>query len=156
VRRHAPIALATLAAAGLPVWAVAGAATADGASAHAAHAISVRDEAKLRKVSQSGNSLSEEGPATGTLAGTATASISTSGTFVKVKAVLHVSGGTITVTGEGHLTTGGGTEVSFSAPGRVTGGTGKYKHAAGSGTVYGAENRVTHNARIQVVGHLSY
>ncbi len=155
-RGHAPIGVAMLAALTLGVAAVAGAAVADGQSAHAARSISVREEANLHKTGQSGNSLSEQGSVTGTLSGTATATISTSGTFVKVTAVLHLSGGTLTVQGEGQLNSTHGTEVSFKAPGAVKNGTGSFSHASGKGTVYGSENRVTHNARIQVVGHLNY
>jgi hypothetical protein len=152
-REHAPIGLA---AALLAVGATGAVTAAAGQSAVAAHTISVKDEAALHATHKSGSRLTEEGSATGTLRGTATANISTSGPHVEVTAVLHVSGGTITVFGSGTLNTGGGTEVSFKAPGHVTGGTGKYSHVSGKGTVYGSLNRVNDSARIQVEGHLSY
>lgn len=155
-RRHAPIGVAVVAALTLSVAAVVSAAVADGQSAHAARTVSVREEANLVKTGQTGNSLDEKGSVTGTLKGRATATISTSGTYVKVTAVLYLSGGTLTVQGEGQLNSTHGTEVSFKAPGAVKNGTGAYSHASGKGTVYGSENRVTHNARIQVVGRLNY
>jgi hypothetical protein len=154
-RGHAPIGVATLAALTLTVAAVVSTAVADGQPAHAARATAVKEEANLHLTGRTGNSLSEQGSVTGTLSGTATATISTSGESVKVTAVLHLSGGTITVQGEGQLNSTHGTEVSFKAPGSVKNGTGAYKHASGKGTVYGSENRVTHSARIQVIGRLN-
>ena len=155
-RARATVALGFVATAAVAVATISSAPAAAGATATAARAISVREEAALRKTSESGNTLQEYGSVTGTLRGTATASISTSGTFVHVTAVLHVSGGTITVSGEGQLNANHGTEVSFKAPGRVTKGSGAFAHASGKGIVYGSENRSTHNVKIQVVGKLNY
>jgi hypothetical protein len=70
---------------------------------------------------------------------------------------LYVKGGD-TLSGHGHGTINLGIDpyTSFAGTGSVTHGTGRYRHATGSGHFYGAENRLSHRGTIQVEAALRY
>jgi hypothetical protein len=112
--------------------------------------------AHLHYVSAQGSYLVEEGQASGALAGTVsarvriTADISGSFTF-------HAHGGSVHGYGSAKLNESGG-YASFGGMLKVVGGTGRYAHASGSGSLYGVYNRRSPRLEltIQTTGDLSY
>src|SRR5579864_7818112 len=130
-----------------------------GPSAGAPTATSARSErlkivAHLHYVSSEGSYLLEEGSASGQLGGTVkarirvTAGIAGSFTF-------YPRGGSIRGRGSGTLHESG-SYASFGGSLTVLGGSGRYKHAHGSGGLYGVYNRQTLGVTIQTTGNLSY
>jgi hypothetical protein len=130
-----------------------------GAKPRASRARTARSErlavtAHLDYVDAKGSYLTEEGRASGPLAGLVkarirvTADISGSFTF-------YPRGGTISGSGVGTLHESG-RYASFGGTVTVLGGTGRYAHARGGGRLYGVYNRDTLDVTIQTTGILSY
>ncbi len=120
----------------------------------AARTLNASDEAHLHLIHASGSQLIEEGRATGAIPGTVKASFTVEAT-VAGTFTIYTRGGSITGRGSGTLR-GTGTYASFGGSLTVTGGTGRYKHAHGSGGLYGTVNRRTEALVVQITGHLSY
>jgi hypothetical protein len=110
--------------------------------------------AHLRYLTAKGAYLLEEGPASGPLAGTVKARVrftaDISGSFE-----FYPHDGSISGYGSAKLHESG-TYVSFGGTVKITGGTGRYAHARGSGGLYGVYNRRTLALTIQTTGSLSY
>jgi hypothetical protein len=110
--------------------------------------------AHLRYVTARGSYLLEEGSAVGPLAGAVKARIrftaDISGSFA-----FYPRGGSITGYGSGKLHESG-TYVSFGGTVTITGGTGRFAHARGSGGLYGVYDRRTLGLTIQTTGDVSY
>jgi hypothetical protein len=122
--------------------------------ARAARRLNGNAEAHLRYVRSSGSSLVEEGPVSGGISG-------------QLHAVLHVGAtfsGSFTfqtrageINGHGSARPhGSGRYESFSGSEVVTGGTGRYTHAHGRGSMYGTFDRRTYDVTIQTRGTLYY
>jgi hypothetical protein len=122
----------------------------------AARTSSVNDKARLTLVGGSGNTLIEEGRSYGSLPGRIRVSLRLNGTTVASGFTLYLSGGSITGHGNGKLNVGRGTYASFAGWLTISRGTGRYRHASGSGNLYGAINRNDDSAIVQAVGHLRY
>jgi hypothetical protein len=142
--------LSAIAAAALPAAAVGGA----GARAHAARTISVNDTGRLHLVGSSGNTLVEEGQASGSLPGKVRAKLAVSSNTVRATFTIYLHGGSISGYGTARLNVGRGVYASFGGSLSVSRGTGHYAHVSGSGGLYGTINRNTDDATVQVVGHL--
>ena len=145
------------------VGVVAGASTALGAgfahrSARAARVISVNDKAELHLVHAFGETLVEEGKATGTLAGTAKIRLQIDAARASAKAsfTFYVQGGTLSGHSSGRANGGHGGWESFSGTMSLDHGTGRYAHASGSGHMYGAIYRRTDKLIVQESGRLRY
>jgi hypothetical protein len=123
-----------------------------------ARVILVRDEGKLHLANpnSAGETLIEEGRATGTLPGSVRASLKVSASTVRVAVTIHLHGGTITGHGVASFNPGKGEYASFGGSLSVNHGGGYYARASGGGRVYGSINRNTDNATVQVVGQLRY
>lgn len=110
--------------------------------------------AHLRYLTAKGAYLLEEGSASGPLAGTVKAHVritaDISGSFE-----FYPHDGSISGYGSARLHESG-TYVSFGGTVMITGGTGRYAHARGSGGLYGVYNRRTLGLTIQTTGSLSY
>lgn len=109
----------------------------------------------MHRVSCSCNDIAEGGQAKGSLPGSVRA-------FVNVGAPI-IFRFTITVRGSGTLSgegsgkpRGNPAEPSFKGTMKVTGGTGRYRRAHGTGGFYGTINRSSYAAVMQVAGTLSY
>ncbi len=123
-------------------------------AARAAHVLSVHDEAYLHLAGTNGSLLLEEGPATGAIPGTVKADFVVAAN-VTATFTIYAHGGSISGQGTGALHSTG-LYSSFGGSLKVTGGTGRYKHAHGSGGLYGAINRKTYALTVQTTGRLSY
>lgn len=147
----------TLYAAALSSFACTALAHATGPRAQAAHSLNVKDEAKLHFLKSSGSTLIDEGSATGTIPGrvkisfTYTGSPNVSSTFT-----IYGSSGSISVHASGRLSSPTNPKPSFKGRLTVTGGSGRYAHATGSGTLYGVFNRRNYAMLVQTVGSIRY
>lgn len=131
------------------------AASRPGAAARAARSLSANDEGKLRKVGESGADLIEEGPVTGTLPGRVRVAFNI-GAVIEAKFTLYPrGGGALSGHGSGTLHSSG-LYSSFGGTMAVTSGTGRYKHASGTGGFYGTVNRKTFALEVQTRGTLHY
>lgn len=141
-------------------FAVSGAygASSGGRDAVGARVISVSDRAELHVVSASGNTLVEEGKASGTLPGSARVrlTLEVERRTAKSRFTLHLRGGSLTGEGRGKATTGKGGWESFGGTMSFNGGSGRYAHASGSGSMYGAINRSSERLQVQVIGRLHF
>lgn len=152
-RSSAAVALLAIAIMGT----AAAATRAAGPTAHSAHTIQVKDEAKLHFVHSSGSTLIDEGPATGTIPGMVRIRFTYNGS-PNVSATFTVSGhsGSLSVQASGKLSSPTNPKPSFTGTMRVTGGSGRYTHAHGSGHLYGVFNRRTYALTVQTTGTIGY
>jgi hypothetical protein len=133
-----------------------GAAGASGSTAAASRTISLNDTAHLHKTSSRGLNLYESGQASGSLGGTLSLHLDVVSTN-RVTAALTVSprGGTMTGSASGSFRNNGPT-ASFSGTLNITGGTGSYAHAHGSGLSFsGTVQRSNDAVTVHVSGHIS-
>jgi hypothetical protein len=124
-------------------------------AARAAHVLNVKDEGHLHSVHSSGSELVEEGPVSGTIPGKVRVSFDIGATISAAFTIYANGGGSISGRGGGALHS---TSVysSFGGSLKVTGGSGRYAHAHGSGDLFGAINRKTYALTVQAVGKLYY
>ena len=118
--------------------------------------ISVRDSAKLHSTHVTGATLTEAGYATGTLPGSVRATITIDTTHDRATATITIQlhGGSISARAAGSAHPGKAPWESFSGSASHLHGTGRYAHANGSATVYGAIDRQNDRIEVQVVGQL--
>jgi hypothetical protein len=136
---------------------VASNAAAGGRRAHASHTVSVKDESHLKFVHSSGSMLVDEGPATGTIPGKTRVTFAYNGNpNVSAQIVIYGHAGRIYAHGGGRLSNPSSASPSFKGSLKITGGTGRYSHANGSGTLYGVFYRRSYGLVVQTEGSLHY
>jgi hypothetical protein len=123
--------------------------------ASAAHVLNVKDGGHLHEVRSSGDELLEEGPVSGTIPGKVKVSFDIGATITAKFTIYANGGGSISGKGGGALHS---TSVysSFGGSLKVTGGSGRYAHAHGTGTLSGQINRKTYALSVQADGKLYY
>jgi hypothetical protein len=119
-----------------------------------ARVLSVNDSAHMHAIHSSGNTVTEEGPASGTLPGTVRAKLTLSGSTVRSGFTIYLHGGSISGHSTGSLHVGHGVYASFGGSLTVSHGSGHYAHASGTGNLYGTINRDTDEVTVQVIGRL--
>ena len=122
--------------------------------ASAARTTAATDTAHLHLVSSPGSLLLEEGWASGTLPGNLKARFDV-GPTVTATFVIYTKAGAINGHGGGKLRSAG-LYATFGGWLKITGGTGRYAHARGSGGLYGSINRNTDALTIQTTGTISF
>jgi len=124
------------------------------ATTSAARVLKVKDEGHLHSVGSSGAELLEEGKVSGTIPGKVKVSFDIEAT-VTAKFTIYANGGSISGSGGGALHS---TSVysSFGGALKVTGGSGRYAHAHGTGTLSGQIDRKTYALSVQADGKLDY
>ena len=146
-----------LAAAGAHVAVAAGHAPATPIPGHAARAVSVNDTGYLHLLHASGEILSEVGPISGTLPGTASVRLDVGSESVTATFEIRVHGGG-SIAGTGRAKIGSdGRYTSFAGTLSVTHGTGRFAHARGAGKLYGTIERRSDKLTVQTrEGTLNY
>jgi hypothetical protein len=124
-------------------------------NAHVARSLRVLDTAHMHRVSCSCNDIAEEGQAKGSLAGTVRAYVNVGSPIIFRFTISVHGGGTLSGEGSGRPK-GNPAEPSFKGTMKVTRGTGRYRHAHGTGGFYGTINRSSYAAVMQTTGTLSY
>lgn len=150
----APAVLATSVLAILP----APSAGASARRARGARSLAVRDTAELHLLHAYGNTLIEEGAVKGTLPGRVRIKLDINATRNTASAqfTAYLRGGTISGGSSGAAHGGHNGWESFSGRMWVNHGTGAYRHASGSGHMYGSIYRRTDRLIVQQVGQLRY
>lgn len=132
------------------------AASAPAAGARAARVQSITDSASLHLTSADGNTLYEQGRASGNLPGTVEVAMTLGDRTASSTFTIHTTGGTISGHGTGKLHPGKGGYESFGGTCTVTHGTGRFRGASGVCGLYGSIYRVEDPMRLQVTGKLRY
>lgn len=122
----------------------------------AARTLRVKDSAKLHLLSADGNTLVEQGRATGNLPGTVKVTLTLRSHTATSTFTLDVKGGSISGSGAGGLKAGRQGHDSFGGKLTVRRGSGRYRGAHGVGGLYGSVYRVNDAMSVQVTGTLHY
>jgi hypothetical protein len=124
--------------------------------ARAARTLTVKDEGHLHLAgAPSGSLIVEEGAVAGTLPGTVRVRFNVGATVSAQFTIYARGGGSVSGHGSGSLHS---TSLysTFGGTLSVTSGTGRFKHAHGTGGLYGAIDRKTDALTVQAIGKLSY
>lgn len=120
------------------------------------HVVKVKDSAQLHLVHADGNTLVEQGHATGTLPGSVRVTLTLRSHKATSTFTLNARGGTISGSGVGSLKAGKSGWDSFGGSLDVRHGSGRFQHVHGNGGLYGAVYRVDDSMHAQVYGTLRY
>ncbi len=119
--------------------------------------LSVNDEGRLRFLTSYGSELIDEGPATGTVPGKVKVHFVYNGDpHVTAKFTIYTAAGTISGSGHATLSNPTSPKPSFQGTFSITGGSGRYRHIAGTGGLYGVFTRRGYGLVVQTVGRLRY
>jgi hypothetical protein len=125
--------------------------------ASAAHVLKVRDEGHLRFISSSGSQLIDEGPASGTMPGNLRVRFTYNGNpEVSAAFTIHGRYGSISGRARGRLNNPTSTSPSLRGSLSITGGSGRYAHASGSGELFGVFYRRSYGLTVQAIATLRY
>lgn len=132
-------------------------ALARGSRAHAARSQRVRDEGHLRYLSDTASSIVDQGSLSGTLKGWGRVSFAYDGSpNVNATFAIHTVGGTIYGSARCRLHNPANPAPSFRGGLRISGGSGRYAHAHGSGELFGVFYRRGYGLVVQAIGTLRY
>jgi hypothetical protein len=125
--------------------------------AAAARTLTVRDNGYLRFVTSSGSQLIDEGVVGGTLPGKARVHFTYNGN-PSVRASFVISGPDWSLRGAAtcRLSNPNSTAPSFRGSLTLSGGSGRYAHARGSGELFGVFYRRSYALNVQAIGKLQY
>jgi hypothetical protein len=125
--------------------------------AQLARTMSVKDEGSLRLIKSSGSTVTDEGPAHGTIPGKVRIQFLYDGDpTVDAQITIYGHSGAIQAHGSGRLSNPSSASPSFKGILTITGGTGAYRGAHGSGHFYGVFYRRTYAMTVQTEGKLAY
>lgn len=153
----AVLVLCTLALASLLDEAAAQASGLEAPVARSARTVKVHDEGHLRFSSSSGSQLIDEGSARGTLPGRVRLRFTYDGSpTVSAQFTISGAGWSIRARAQGRLSNPTSPSPSFRGSLTITGGSGRYAHARGSGELFGVFNRRSYGLTVQAIGKLTY
>jgi hypothetical protein len=154
---HATAAVVALAALLGSMTLTGAASSAQAVRAHSAATLSVKDEGNLRFVKSSGSTLIDEGHASGTLPGNVRIHFTYTGNpNVSAQLTIYGQHGTLAVRATGRLSSPTNPNPSFSGTLSITGGSGRYSHAHGTGKLYGVFHRRSYGMTVQTQGTIHY
>lgn len=154
-RARGGAALLAIAAFALPTATAAAVPSAPQGQAAKRHSLHVVDRATLHKTRKSGSTIYESGTATGTLPGSVSAVFHTSVTKVTGTVTFRSGRSSITMTIVGYPQSTK-TVVPVTGDLAVSGGTGRFRNALGSGTFTGTVNRRTWAATVNANANITY
>jgi hypothetical protein len=117
----------------------------------------VKDEGNLRFVKSLGSTLIDEGHASGTMPGNVRIRFTYDGNpNVSAQITIYGHHGALQVRATGRLSSPTNPNPSFSGTLTITGGSGRYSHAHGSGKLYGVFHRRSYGMIVQTQGTVHY
>jgi hypothetical protein len=141
----------------LPTVTAATALTLAGAGTAGAHTLRVHDEGQLHFLHSSGSQIIDAGITRGTLPGRGRVRFTYTGNpTVNASFTISGSGWAISGRATGQLHNPNSSTPSFRARLTLSGGSGRYAHANGSGELFGVFNRRTYALTVQAIGTLHY
>jgi hypothetical protein len=152
IPRAAALAALTSALAFVP-----GAGFAAGPVGRSARTMSVKDESHLHLIKSSGSLLIDEGSASGTIPGKVRVRFVYNGNpAVSASITIFGHAGSINAHGSGKLSSPNSPSPSFKGALTISGGSGRFAHASGSGHLYGVFYRRSYAMVVQTEGSLRY
>jgi hypothetical protein len=128
-----------------------------GAASAQARTLRVRDEGHLHFLAAEARALIDVGPLAGTLPGQATVRFLYNGSpSVRATFTIRTRAGSIFGSASARLSNPSSPAPSFRGALRITGGSGRYAHARGSGELFGVFRRHGYGLIFQAIGRLSY
>jgi hypothetical protein len=125
--------------------------------AHAARAVSVRDEGRLHLVKASGSLLIDEGTVSGTFPGKVRVRFTYDGNpNVTAQITIYGHAGSVLARGGGRLSSPTSPSPSFKGALTIVGGSGRYARARGGGELFGVFYRRSFGITVQTRGVLRY
>jgi hypothetical protein len=125
--------------------------------AHAARVMGVRDEGSLHYVSDDATLIVDEGGLSGTLPGRSRVYFTYNGSpNVSARFAIHAAGGAVEGRASCLLHNPNSPTPSFRGALQITGGSGRYAHARGSGELFGIFHRRGYGLIVQAIGRLRY
>jgi hypothetical protein len=125
--------------------------------ASSARTTSVKDEGRLRMVKSSGSLLIDEGAAKGTIPGNVRVRFVYNGNpTVSAQITIFGRAGSIHARASARLSSPTSPSPSFKGTLNITGGSGRYARARGSGRLYGVFYRRSYGLLVQTEGTLHY
>jgi hypothetical protein len=125
--------------------------------AAAARVTNVRDEGHLGFVKSSGSLIVDQGRMSGSLPGYTKVHFTYNGEpNVYATFTIYGSGWSVSGRGSGRLSSPTTMTPSFRGSLTLTGGTGRYSHAHGSGELFGVFNRRSYALTVQTIGKLHF
>jgi hypothetical protein len=119
--------------------------------------LKIRDEGHLRFVRSSGSQLLDEGQGSGTLPGVIRVRFTYDGNpNVEARFTIFARDGTIVGRAHGRLSNPTSTTPSLRGSLSITGGSGRYAGASGSGELFGVFNRRSYGLTVQAITTLRY
>jgi hypothetical protein len=127
-------------------------------SAHASRTLDLNDSANLNLSNKKGFELKEAGKASGSLSGTIYLQLKVSSErSVTAKIQVYPSGGTLDASASGTYRVQSSSTATFSGSLNITGGSGRYSKAKGSGLSFsGTVHRPGDSVSVRVSGNMSY
>jgi hypothetical protein len=123
--------------------------------AHSSRTFKVSDRGKLRYRSVAATSILDEGALSGTIPGHARVDFLYDGSpNVTARFTIYAAGGSIDGQAHCRLHNPASPTPSFKGALQITGGSGRYSHAAGSGELYGVFYRRGYGLSVQATGEL--
>jgi hypothetical protein len=156
---RAQLSTAALAVGALAAVAAVGTGAAGAApSAHSASTLDLKDNASLNLSNKKGFELKESGKASGSLPGTIFIQLKVaSERSVTASIQVYPSGGSLKATASGSYRVQSSSTASFSGKLNITGGSGRYSKAKGSGLSFtGTVHRPGDSVSVRVSGNMSY
>ncbi|HEY7892776.1 MAG TPA: hypothetical protein VIC05_11265 [Solirubrobacteraceae bacterium] len=122
-----------------------------------ARTLSVRDEGHLHYLTDNATLIVDEGAVSGTIPGTARVSFWYNGSpSVSARFTIIAHGGTLTGIAHCWLSNPNSLTPSFRGHLTIPSGSGRYRHARGSGELFGVFHRRGYSLIIQAIGRLRY
>lgn len=126
-------------------------------AALAAHTLAVRDEGRLGFVSSEATAIVDEGTLSGSLPGRSRVRFAYDGSpNVSASFTIHARHGTLSGRANCRLSNPTSPTPSFRGALRITGGSGRYAHVAGSGELFGVFHRHGYGLVVQAIGRMRY